>query len=198
MKFISKTNIFVKQSDSSNVRKFIHLFFNQFLAVKVKGIFEKFVFHCDEEEILERKPSAGGSTALNSEVSRWKAVQVGSKLVKTPISAHWIRFLYLNIKRLFMLLQRVIGDILSIFKQTQHFFSCFHLFTFLKWSKQSLNQGTNARKVISEVYAFCVLQWTVFGRKSKHKTDVTSYHEIHFQKKNLWNILVIWNYYVNY
>ena len=34
-------------------------------------------------------------------------------------------------------------------------------------------QGTNARKVISEVYAFSVLQCTVFGRKSKHKTDVT-------------------------
>ena len=35
-------------------------------------------------------------------------------------------------------------------------------------------QGTNARKVISEVYAFFVLQCTVFGRKSKHKTDVTA------------------------
>ena len=34
------------------------------------------------------------------------------------------------------------------------------------------HQGTNARKVISEVYAFFVLQCTVFGRKSKHKTDV--------------------------
>ena len=32
--------------------------------------------------------------------------------------------------------------------------------------------GNNARKVISEVYAFFVLQCTVFGRKSKHKTDV--------------------------
>ena len=28
-------------------------------------------------------------------------------------------------------------------------------------------QGTNARKVISEVYAFIVLQCTVFERKSK-------------------------------
>ena len=35
-------------------------------------------------------------------------------------------------------------------------------------------QGTNARKVISEVYAFFVLQCTVFGRKSNHKTDVTA------------------------
>jgi len=35
-------------------------------------------------------------------------------------------------------------------------------------------QGTNARKVISEVYAFIVLQFTVFGRKSKHKTDTTA------------------------
>ena len=38
--------------------------------------------------------------------------------------------------------------------------------------KDSLNQCTNARKVISEVYAFFVLQCTVFGRKRKHKTDV--------------------------
>ena len=35
-------------------------------------------------------------------------------------------------------------------------------------------QGTNARKVILEVYAFFVLQCTVFGRKSKHKMDVTA------------------------
>ena len=40
--------------------------------------------------------------------------------------------------------------------------------------KDSLNQCTNARKVISEVYAFFVLQCTVLGRKSKHKTDVTA------------------------
>ena len=45
-----------------------------------------------------------------------------------------------------------------------------------------LTQGTNGRKVISEVYSFCVLQFTVFGRKSKHKTVVTAWHEIHFQK----------------
>ena len=61
-----------------------------------------------------------------------------------------------------------------------------------------LNQGYKARKVISEVYAFFVLQCTVFGRKSKHKTDVTAWHGIHFPKNNLWNILVIGNYYVNY
>ena len=35
-------------------------------------------------------------------------------------------------------------------------------------------QGTNAKKVISEVYTFFVLQCTVFGRKSNHKTDVTA------------------------
>ena len=34
-----------------------------------------------------------------------------------------------------------------------------------------IQQVTNARKVISEVF---VLQCTVFGRKSKHKTDVTA------------------------
>ena len=38
---------------------------------------------------------------------------------------------------------------------------------------QVSSQGTNARKVISEVYAFFAMQYTVFGRKSKHKTDVT-------------------------
>ena len=43
-----------------------------------------------------------------------------------------------------------------------------------------------------------VLQCTVFGRKSKHKTDFTAWHGIHFHKNNLWNILVIGNYYVNY
>jgi len=37
-----------------------------------------------------------------------------------------------------------------------------------------IKQGTNARKVISEVYAFFVLQCTVLGRKIKHKTDVTA------------------------
>ena len=35
-------------------------------------------------------------------------------------------------------------------------------------------QGNNAGKVISEVYAVLVLQYTVSGRKSKHKTDVTA------------------------
>ena len=47
---------------------------------------------------------------------------------------------------------------------------------------QSCIQGFNARKVISEVYASFVLQCTVFGRKSKHKTDVTVWHGILFQK----------------
>ena len=37
---------------------------------------------------------------------------------------------------------------------------------------ESFNQGFNARKVISEVYASFVLQCTVTGRKFKHKTDV--------------------------
>ena len=35
-------------------------------------------------------------------------------------------------------------------------------------------QGTNARKVISEVYSYFVLQCTLFERKSKHKTDSTA------------------------
>ena len=42
--------------------------------------------------------------------------------------------------------------------------------------KHSKAQGTNARKIISEVYAFFVLQCTVFGRKSKHKTDVKAWN----------------------
>ena len=63
--------------------------------------------------------------------------------------------------------------------------------------KDSQPQGCNTRKVISEVYAFFVLQCTVFGRKSKHKTDVTAWNGILFYKNNLWNILVIGNYYVN-
>ena len=46
-------------------------------------------------------------------------------------------------------------------------------------------QGCNAMKVISKVYAFFVLQCTVFGRKSKHKTNVTAWHGIHFYKNNL-------------
>ena len=44
--------------------------------------------------------------------------------------------------------------------------------------KPIISQGTNARKVISEVYAFFVLQCTVFERKSKHKTDVRSMETI--------------------
>ena len=61
------------------------------------------------------------------------------------------------------------------------------------WTKQKLYQGTNARKVISEVFAFFVLQCTVFERKSKDKMDVTAWHGIHFHKNYLWNILVIGN-----
>ena len=45
-----------------------------------------------------------------------------------------------------------------------HFFFSDHQKSFLyPW-----HQGTNARKVISEVFTFFVLQCTVFGRKSKH------------------------------
>jgi len=62
----------------------------------------------------------------------------------------------------------------------------------------TFKEGTNVRKAISEVCAFFVLQCTVFVRKGKHKTDVTAWHEINFHKNNLWNILVIRNYYVNF
>ena len=40
--------------------------------------------------------------------------------------------------------------------------------------KVKIQQGTKARKVISEVYVFFGLQCIVFGRKSKHNTDVTA------------------------
>ena len=46
-------------------------------------------------------------------------------------------------------------------------------------------QGYNARKVISLVNAFFVLQCTVFGRISKHKADVTASHGIHLSHKKL-------------
>jgi len=60
------------------------------------------------------------------------------------------------------------------------------------------NQGTNARKVISETYAF--LYWSVLslGRnvntRRLTKPDMGSIFHI----KNQWNMLVIGNYYVNY
>jgi len=59
------------------------------------------------------------------------------------------------------------------------------IYDFLLAYSYCADQGTNARKVISEVFAFFVLQCTVFGRKSKHKTDVTAWHGIHFKKNNL-------------
>ena len=55
----------------------------------------------------------------------------------------------------------------------------------MKSREDGLDQGTNARKVISEVYAIFVLQCTVFRRKSKSKTDVTAWHGINFHKNNL-------------
>ena len=55
-----------------------------------------------------------------------------------------------------------------------HALSCINKKMFELISTVSLNQGTNARKVISEVCASFVLQCTVFGRKSRHKMDVTA------------------------
>ena len=63
--------------------------------------------------------------------------------------------------------------------------------------KVDYGQGTNARKVFSKVCDFLYCSVLVFGRKSKHKTDVTAWHGIHFHKNNLWNILLIGNYIVN-
>ena len=42
-----------------------------------------------------------------------------------------------------------------------------------------IDQGRNARNVISKVYASFVLQCTVSGRECKHKTDVEARHGIH-------------------
>ena len=47
-------------------------------------------------------------------------------------------------------------------------------------------------------FLYCSVHCTVFGRKSKLKTDVTAWHGIRFHKNNLWNILVIWYYYVSF
>ena len=46
-------------------------------------------------------------------------------------------------------------------------------------------------KLFQRCVHFFVLQCTVFGRKSKHKTDVTAWHGINCHKNNLWNILVL-------
>ena len=42
------------------------------------------------------------------------------------------------------------------------------------------------------IFVYCL--WA----ESKHKTDVTAWHGIHFHKNYLWNILVIGNCYVNF
>ena len=52
-------------------------------------------------------------------------------------------------------------------KKSKFYFSTFFLNLYFYGQRRA--QGNNARKVISEVYAFFVLQCTVFGRKSKHK-----------------------------
>ena len=53
-------------------------------------------------------------------------------------------------------------------------------------------------KLFQRCTHFLCSMCTVFGRKSKHKTDVTAWYGIHFYKNNLLNILVIGNYYVNF
>ena len=40
-------------------------------------------------------------------------------------------------------------------------------------------------KLFQRCCTFFVLQCAAFGRKSKHKTDVTAWHGIHFHKNNL-------------
>jgi len=51
-------------------------------------------------------------------------------------------------------------------------------------------------KVLMQGQLFQKCTHFLYCRKSKHKTDVTAWHGIHFHKNNLWNILVY--YYVNY
>ena len=58
------------------------------------------------------------------------------------------------------------------------------------------SQGTK-ESYFRSVRIFCTSRYCL-GRKSKHKTDVTAWHGIHFHKNNLWNILVIEYYYVNF
>ena len=59
------------------------------------------------------------------------------------------------------------GQGVSLAKKIEVLF--FNFFLNLYFYGQRRAQGNNARKVISEVNAFFVLQCTVFGRKSKHK-----------------------------
>ena len=84
------------------------------------------------------------------------------------------------------------GDLHFVFLNSKRFINFFSTLKCRNALAFDCIQGTNARKGISEVHAFCVLQCTVFGRKSKHKTFVTAWHGIHFHKNNLWN------YYLNY
>ena len=72
------------------------------------------------------------------------------------------------------------------------------LYTQTKHNRERKRQGTNARKVILEVYTFFVMHCTVFRRKSKHKMDVTAWQGIQFHRNNLWNMLAIGIYYVNF
>ena len=58
--------------------------------------------------------------------------------------------------------------------------------------KDRIDQGSYARKVnCGRVFSVYILKPVLFGRKSKHKTDVPPWHGIHFHKNNLWNILDI-------
>ena len=57
------------------------------------------------------------------------------------------------------------------------------IFFIAKYFFNRQRQGTIARIIISEVYASFVLQCTVFGLKSKHKTDVEALHGIHLSQK---------------
>ena len=65
-----------------------------------------------------------------------------------------------------------------LFPSTNMFFniSCSSS-TYITQSKVAMQEK------LSEVYAFFVLQCTVFGRKSKHKTDVTALKQNPFSHK---------------
>ena len=52
----------------------------------------------------------------------------------------------------------------------------------LQFTKLGL-KNYNVKLVISEMFAFIVLQCTVSGRKSKHKADFTASHGIHLSLK---------------
>ena len=75
------------------------------------------------------------------------------------------------------------------------------------WWRIWLFKNPAALLILNLRWAKVIMQGKLFQRCThflytavycKHKTDVTAWHGIYFHKNNLWNILVIENYYVKY